>query len=160
MRKDTVLLVEDSESDVVMAVEAMRRGGTQFDLAVVGGGRAAVDYLSGSEAYANRDRFPIPRLILLDLKMPDLDGFAVLKWLRAQPQYAAIPVVVLTSSTYSPDVGEAYRAGANSFIVKPRTIADLAQDLKAAMDFWLPVAMSQTQGVLAVQTGGTLAVPS
>src|SRR5581483_1794343 len=88
-------------------------------LIIVGDGDAAIAYLAGVDGYADRTRFPLPALVLLDLKLPRRSGLEVLEWIRKQPGVRRIPVVVLTSSRQRPDVDCAYDLGANSYLVKP-----------------------------------------
>src|SRR4029077_13538322 len=109
----------DDENDALLIGRAFRRSGWGKDLQNVRGGEQGVDYLSGHGSYANRERFPLPFLVLLDLKMPGLDGFEVLQWLRAEPELKRLLVVVLTSSNLQADVDRAYELGANSYLVKP-----------------------------------------
>src|SRR5512137_241283 len=90
-----ILLAEDDENDIFLMGRAFDRAGIPNPLFVVHNGQEAIDYLAGNGAYGRRDRFPLPGLILLDLKMPWMDGFDVLKWLRARPQFDELPVVVL-----------------------------------------------------------------
>src|SRR5256714_10398929 len=114
-----ILLAEDLEDDILLIRRAFTAAKITTPLFVVRDGDEATAYLSGTGKYANRAEFPLPNLILLDLKMPRLDGFDFLEWLRQQPQLKAIPVIVLTSSEDIADVNRAYALGANSFLVKP-----------------------------------------
>src|SRR5439155_12819930 len=121
-----ILLVEDGEDDVLLIRKAFARAYLDNPMHVVKDGEEAVAYLSGEGQYANRAEHPLPSLILLDLKMPRMDGFQVLEWLRAQPGIRGIPVVVLTTSDLMQDVNRAYTLGANSFLVKPMDFRDYA----------------------------------
>ncbi len=105
---------------------------------VVRDGQQAVQYLKGEGTYADREQFPIPILILLDLDMPLMTGFEVRTWLRQQPDLRHLPVIILTTSTYSPDVKRAYQLGANSFLTKPTDFTDLISEVKEMSEFWLP----------------------
>ena len=113
-----ILLVEDREDDILLVRRAFAKASLQNPLHVVRTGEEAVAYLSGEGKYSNRAEYPLPRLVLLDLKMPGMDGFEVLTWIRRQPGIRALPVVVLTSSSELRDVNRAYQLGANSFFVK------------------------------------------
>jgi CheY-like chemotaxis protein len=115
----TVLLVDDSPDDVFLVGRAFRQVGIPNPLVVVGDGDQAIQYLKGEGIYADREQFPIPVLVLLDLNTPRVTGFEVLTWLRQDPDFRHLPVIVLTASTYSPDVTRAYQLGANSFLTKP-----------------------------------------
>src|SRR5690349_8161125 len=94
----TILLAEDREDDIILVQKAFEKGGIHNPLFVVRDGQDAIDYLSGVFPFSDRDRFPNPGLLLLDLKMPRVDGFEVLRWLKTQPNLAPLRVVVLTSS--------------------------------------------------------------
>src|SRR6478672_12672813 len=116
---DTILLVEDDSNDVLLIQRAFRKASLSNPLQIVEDGEAAILYLKGEESFADRDRYPLPRLILLDLKLPRKSGFEVLVWLRQQPKFYGLPVVVLTSSKEKNDIQQAYLLGANSYLVKP-----------------------------------------
>jgi CheY-like chemotaxis protein len=132
-----VLLVEDSPADVALVQRAFKRGGGVARLHVVRDGDAAVQYLEGSGEFADRARHPLPRLVLLDLKLPRRSGLEVLQWLRGQPGIGRMPVVVLTSSRESVDVGRAYDLGANGYLLKPVVFDDLLQLARTLDLFWL-----------------------
>ena len=117
----TILLVEDSEDDVFIMKHALKKSGNQVPLQIVTDGEMAIQYLSGKGDYADRQRFPVPSLVLLDLKLPYINGFEVLSWIRQQPELACINVVVLTGSAEKKDQNKASALGANSYLVKPPT---------------------------------------
>jgi CheY-like chemotaxis protein len=100
-------------------LRSFEKAGIKNPIQVVGNGEEAVAYLSGVGEYSNRKDYPLPELILLDLKMPKMDGFEVLKWIRTHPDLFQLRVIVLTSSDDIRDVNHAYKLGANSFLVKP-----------------------------------------
>lgn len=133
----SVLLVEDDANDVLLVQRAFRKAGAIAPMHVVNDGQAAMDYLNGSGAYANRIAHPLPALVLLDLKLPRKSGHEVLTWLRAQPALKRTPVVVLTSSKESMDVNRAYDLGANSYLVKPVAFADLLNMAQTLDLYWL-----------------------
>src|SRR5437899_6823838 len=114
-----ILLVDDNPDDVLLIQRAFQKAGLRDALKVVRDGAQAIQYLSGSGLYAERQRFPLPFLVLLDLKMPGTDGFDVLQWTRAQPELRRLLIVVLTSSNLQADVDRAYYIGAKSYLVKP-----------------------------------------
>jgi DNA-binding response OmpR family regulator len=100
-------------------------------------GEAAVFYLSGEEPYGDRDRYPLPVLILLDLKLPRKSGAEVLEWLREQPELKRLPVVVLTSSKEYADINHVYDLGANAYMVKPVAFDNLVEIVKTLNMHWL-----------------------
>ncbi len=115
----TLLLVEDNDDDVFAMRRALEKGRVMNPLQVVTDGKQAVEYLGGAGIYANRDQFPLPSLIFLDLKLPYVSGFEILEWIHTQPQLASVVVVVLTGSAETRDQEKAYRLGARSYLVKP-----------------------------------------
>jgi CheY-like chemotaxis protein len=133
----TILLVEDNATDVLLIRRAFEKAKLANPLTVVSDGDAAVDYLSGERAYADRQQFPLPILILLDLKLPRRSGLEVLEWLRAQETLKRIPVVMLTSSQHDRDVNAAYDTGVNSYLVKPVEFDGLLQMLNSVNFYWL-----------------------
>ena len=133
----TILLVEDSEDDVFFMVRAFKAAGLVTPLARVENGEKAIDYLTGKAPYDDRARFPLPSLVLLDLKMPFVSGFEVLRWIRNQSCCSKVPVIVFTTSSQERDVETAYELGANAYIVKPDH-AEECSDLAALIKrFWL-----------------------
>lgn len=132
-----ILLVEDREDDIVLIRKAFSKAGLLNPLYVVRNGEEAVAYLLGDKPYANRSEYPLPDLILLDLKMPRMDGFEVLTWIRTQPGIRGLPVVVLTSSQELRDVNQAYSLGANSFLVKPLDFENSVELARLLHRYWL-----------------------
>lgn len=133
---ETVLLVEDSEDDVLFMQRALIAAGFKNPPQVAKDGQVALDYLAGSGIYTDRKQYPIPSLVLLDLKLPHVLGLDVLKWIRSRPELQTLPVVVLTSSGERSDLERAYRLGANSFMVKPSDTDDLDGLAKCVVDYW------------------------
>ncbi len=115
----TVLYVEDEESDLLFMQMAFRKAGLDRALQAVGDGREAMAYLAGQGSYADRGRYPFPSLVLLDLNLPLVSGFQVLKWLRGQPEFKSLPVVVFTSSSHPADRARAGELGADDYLEKP-----------------------------------------
>ena len=132
-----ILLVEDRDDDVVLVRKAFERSHIGNPLHVVRDGEEAMMYLAGEGKYANRAEYPLPWLILLDLKMPRVDGFEVLKWIRQQAGFGSIIVVVLTSSDQIRDADKAYKLGANSFMVKPVDFENAVETSKLIKNYWL-----------------------
>lgn len=133
-----VLLVEDTPDDVFFFQRAWKKAEVAASLHVVADGRAAMRYLAGEEEFSDRTRFPAPRLVMLDLKLPQVNGLEVLRWIRQQPALSQIRVVVLTSSRQPSDIAEAYRLGAAAYKVKPGEASELVAFVRATRDFWLP----------------------
>jgi len=131
-----ILLVEDNEDDVFIMQNAVKRAGIPGPLFVVDDGQKALDYLEGRGQFANRRQYPVPQLILLDLKLPQLHGFDVLKAIRSNAALPPLLVVVLTSSDQDSDIERAYRVGANSYLVKPSTPEKLDGMIKAFHEYW------------------------
>ncbi|HWX23114.1 MAG TPA: response regulator [Candidatus Binatia bacterium] len=134
---DLFLLVEDSEEDVFLLRRVFLKANIINPLQVVKGGREALAYLSGSGPYANRAEHPFPALVLLDLNMPDMNGFEVLEWIRRQPAFMSLRVVVLTVSGHAADINRAYKLGANSFLTKPTDFDRFVEISQALSGYWL-----------------------
>jgi len=137
---DTILLIEDNPGDVLLIKLAFERLEFPCSIVSVSDGLEALEYLEGHDPYSDRSKFPLPKLILLDLRMPRMDGFEFLQWLRIAPLLRSLPVIVITSCPFSQDVSRAYRAGANSFLVKSVDHSQFTRDLKQALNFWLKEA--------------------
>jgi two-component system response regulator len=131
-----ILLVEDDENDVFFFQRAASKAGIANPVQVARDGQEALDYLQGAGKFAERAKFPLPCLILLDLKLPFVMGLDVLKWIRQQPSLAPI-VLILSSSRVEADVATAYRLGAQGYLVKPAETGKLCETVKAINDFWL-----------------------
>jgi len=135
--KPIILLADDSDDDVLLMRRVFRINSAQAALQVVHDGEELISYLSGEGKFEDRSVYPLPHLILLDLKMPRRTGFEVLDWLREQPQLKRVVVVVLTSSMARADVNRAYDLGANSFLVKPSEFSELAAMMSRLEGYWL-----------------------
>ena len=131
-----ILLAEDDENDVVLLERAFHKAGLDNTLKVVRDGAQAIDYLAGRGTYADRQKFPAPFLLLLDLKMPGTDGFEVLQWVRTQPELKRLLIVVLTSSNVQTDVDRAYELGANSYLVKPVGFDEMVNLIRRFEIYW------------------------
>lgn len=135
---DTILLVEDRADDVLFMKRAFTKARVPYDLKVVNGGRQAIDYLSGEGIYSDRHGYPLPKLVFLDLSLPDVSGFEVLQWIRKeQPALKDMVIVVLTSSDLTSDIQRAYDLGANSFLSKPSEPAKLTDMVREVIGHWL-----------------------
>jgi CheY-like chemotaxis protein len=133
----TVLLVEDNEDDAELIAYAFGKAGIDNPLVTVSDGDAAVAFVEGAGAYADRERHPLPGLILLDLKLPRRSGFEVLEAVRRNEPTQGTPVVVLTSSDQTADIERAYRLGANAYLVKPVSREALLAMVRTLDAFWI-----------------------
>jgi len=133
----TILLVEDDPNDVMLIERAFRKVNIANPLQTVTDGEQAVAYLAGQEPYVDREHYPLPVLILLDLKLPRKSGLEVLAWMKGQTSLMRIPVVVLTSSKETSDINRAYDLGANSYLTKPVAFDGLLNIVKALNLYWL-----------------------
>jgi CheY-like chemotaxis protein len=142
MRTTPILLVEDSEDNVFLVRHAMKRAGITARLEVVTSGQQAIEYLGGTNGYSDWHQFPLPSIVLLDLKMPGMSGFDVLKWVRQQPGLKALRVAILTSSDMPSEIKMAHDLGANVFLTKPVQLERLVQIMKTLDEHWLQQAQS------------------
>ena len=137
MAPKVILYAEDDPDDVVLLQRACKKAGVSLRVSIVNDGYEAINYLSGSGKYADRDQFPLPALVLLDIHMPRRSGLDVLKWIREHPALDILVVLMFTSSDLELDVYSSYRLGANGYLVKPSSPARLVELVKALNDFWL-----------------------
>lgn len=131
-----ILLVEDNYNDVLLIKRAFRKAKIEPVMSIVSDGDEAVDYLSQQGEYADVTRFPVPLLILLDLKLPRRSGLEVLAWLKQQPKLKRLLVIVLTSSQEECDLSQAYDLGANSYLLKPINFQDFVGLVKLIDAYW------------------------
>jgi CheY-like chemotaxis protein len=154
--KEHILLVEDDPNDVLLIQRAFQKAGLRDMLRVVRDGEQAVEYLSGRGQYADREHYPFPFLLLLDLKMPGVDGFEVLEWIRSQKTLRRLLVVVLTSSNLQADVDRAYELGANSYLVKPVEFGEMVNMVQRFEIYWTEINRTPTN---PTPVGSPAAVP-
>jgi CheY-like chemotaxis protein len=133
----TILVADDNADDVLLIKTAFERTGFDITLMSFGSGASAISYFQGVGAYADRSRYPIPQVVLLDLKMPGVSGFEVLEWLRQRPEWKHLPVIVVSNLYYGPDVKKAYDLGASSFLTKPMDFRESVAALRLVCDYWL-----------------------
>lgn len=136
-RTAAILLVEDDANDALLVRKAAQKTLVGIPVLVVGNGQEAVQYLQGTGVYADRTKYPFPDIVLLDLKMPVMNGFEVLRWVRSQPKLRRLPVIILTGSVHEGDTKAAYEEGANSYLIKPGNFNELVETLRNLGDFWL-----------------------
>ena len=132
-----ILLVEDNRMDVELTLDAFREARLLNTVHVSPTGQDALDYLFGRDRYADRDAHPMPSLVLLDLKLPGIDGFDVLREVKSTPILKRLPVIVLTSSREEGDRALTYDIGANSYIVKPVSFAGFLDVVRQIEGYWI-----------------------
>lgn len=131
-----ILVAEDDSNDVALLHRAFIKAGITMPVHVCRDGAEAIAYLKGEGIYADRAKYPFPRMMFTDLKMPRCDGFDLLKWLDDHAECGVIPIIVLSASGQDEDVKRAYQLGANAFFCKPSTFDRLVKVVKLAHDFW------------------------
>jgi CheY-like chemotaxis protein len=136
---DIILLVEDDPNDVLLIQRSFHKAGLRNNLKTVRDGEQAIRYLSGQDIYADRDKHPMPFLVLLDLKMPKVSGFDVLEWARRETALKRLLIVVLTSSNVQADVDRAYELGANSYLVKPVEFDEMVHMIQRFEIYWAEI---------------------
>ena len=133
--RPVILLADDNPHDVVLIRLAFRRVGIIDTIQLVKDGTEAMRYIRGEGIYADRHQFPIPTLILLDLKMPQTSGFDVLQWIREQPDLSSVVVVVMSGSKNDQDIERAYSLGATSYLVKPTRFEEMVRMMESLKDY-------------------------
>ncbi len=139
MLEQYILLVEDNANDIALTERALKKAGFTEGLVVAEDGAEALDYLFGRGKFAGRDTSHLPRVILLDLKLPKLDGHEVLKQIRANYVTGLVPIVILTSSKEERDLFNSYSLGANSYIRKPVSFTEFTDTVKQLGTYWLRI---------------------
>ena len=134
-----ILLVEDNEDHALLIRRGLCKGTSIESLQVVTSGEEAIEYLAGTGRYSDRDEFPLPAVLLLDLSLPGISGFDVLRWIRRQTGLKTLRVVVITCSELEQDVSLACTLGANSFIVNPVDLDSLIRMVEASRSYWLGI---------------------
>jgi len=132
-----ILLAKDNEDYALLFQRALQTARIQANLLIVRDGKEAVDYLAGAEPYADRTKHPFPKLVLLDLKMPRMDGFEVLSAVRQRLGFTRLPVIVLTHSDNPADIRRAYELGATSYFQKPDSLEGLDEMIHVLHAYWL-----------------------
>jgi DNA-binding response OmpR family regulator len=132
-----ILQVEDEEHDVIFMQLALERAEVKNPLIVVRDGQEAMDYFKGAGKFGDRREYPLPGLVLLDLRLPRVPGLEVLRWVRAQPALVHVPVLSMSSSDQDADVEGAYRFGVDAYLVKPADPAELLEIVRRIKKYWL-----------------------
>ena len=137
-----ILLVDDNRMDVELTLDAFREAHLSNTMHVAMNGQDALDYLFGAGGYADRDQYPLPSIVLLDLKMPGIDGHEVLRRVKSAPGLKRIPVIILTSSKEEGDRALSYDEGANSYLVKPVSFEGFLDVVKKIQSYWIALNVS------------------
>jgi len=135
--KPYLLVADDDPGDVFLLRRAFKRAAIPCDIIDVQDGQQAIDYLNGSPPYDNRERHPLPSLLLLDVKMPKMNGFDVLAWLRGRPYLEHLPVVMFSGSSIDADIETARNLGARNYLIKPADLNQMATLARELYDQWL-----------------------
>jgi CheY-like chemotaxis protein len=131
-----ILIAEDNDDDALLLKRTLSKIGVENPVHIVRDGEEAIAYLKAEGQYADRTKFPFPRFLVTDLKMPKVGGLELLQFAREHPDCAVVPIIVFTSSQHESDVSKAYKLGANCYVVKPQTLEEWDGVLKATFDFW------------------------
>jgi CheY-like chemotaxis protein len=133
----TILIVEDDKNDQFLITSTLQKIGVTEPIQVVGDGAEAIAYMKGEGKYSDRKKFAYPTFVMTDLKMPRVDGFGVLEFLKSNPQWAVIPTVVFSASKDLDDIKKSYMLGASSYLVKPQKTESMHSQLAALYTYWL-----------------------
>jgi CheY-like chemotaxis protein len=136
IEKQAILLVDDSENDLFIMRKAFEKAQFNHPVYEVYNGVEAISFLRGDPPYNDREKYPLPTVMIMDLNMPKQNGFDVLGWLKLQPGLKRLPVMLMTASVRSEDVDKAFDLGANAFLVKPSTLAGLT-DMIRCLHGWI-----------------------
>lgn len=134
-----ILLIEDNKMDIALTLDAFREARVPVKIQVAHNGEEALRYLFGEREFSDRYKFPLPDIVLLDLKMPGIGGIEVLKKLKATPEIKRVPVIILTSSKEEKDRVKSYDHGANSYLVKPTSFDGFLELIKKVSEYWISV---------------------
>ena len=137
VKSSHIMLVEDNHMDVELLLEAFRETRPGNKVHVVHSGEEALDYLFGRDAYTDRTAHPLPDLVLLDLKLPGVDGHEVLRQIKDAPNLKRLPIIILSSSQENGDRARCYGYGANGYLVKPASFSGFLNMVRQVTDYWL-----------------------
>jgi CheY-like chemotaxis protein len=149
----TILLVEDDENDAMLLKMAFEKNNIPNPVHWVRDGLEAVAYLNGDDIYADRQKYPFPEVLLLDLKMPRMTGLELLAWISEHPEYKVIPTIIMTSSRQELDIENAYKLGANTYMTKPISFDQLAQMVKVTHEYWAISSKPKPRSKLPLKQG-------
>jgi len=145
--KFTIVVAEDDANDRKLLHLALQRNLKPVEIHELTDGIETVEYLKGEGRFKDRIKFPLPDLLIVDLKMPRMDGLQVIDWVRKEPQLARLPIVMLSGSGLDQDVAEAYRLGVNSYIRKPEDFNDFVHKLGVLIDYWMMTESPNTDRI-------------
>ena len=134
---EIILYAEDDENDQFLIEKAFAKMAHPVEVRFVNDGSEAIQYLQGTGEFADRARFPLPTVIFLDIKMPQVNGFEVLEWLKSNESFKLIPAVMISSSQMQEDIDRAYALGASVYLVKPANLAELQKLFKVTGEFFI-----------------------
>jgi CheY-like chemotaxis protein len=137
MHRLRILVADDDPDDIALLKRAFIKAGISVPLHSVRDGQEAIDYLLGENGFSDRENYPFPSLLLLDIKMPRLNGFDVLSWLKSQPNLKRLPVLMFSSSSLRRDINHSADLGANAFLQKPHSLDDLLHLVGSIKSFWI-----------------------
>lgn len=137
-----ILVADDQEDDIILTRQALVRANVLNPLQVARDGQEAIEYLLGTGKFENRSEYPLPDLMFLDLNMPRMNGFEVLRWVRSHPTLRGLRIVVVSTSADSRDIDRAHELGANAFLVKVGDFRKYCTMLQAAVFFWLEITVA------------------
>ena len=148
LQAPSILVVEDEPNDRILIEEAFRWAAPDAQVHFVQEGSQAIAYLSGEGPYSDRARYPFPTLITTDLRMPGMDGFALIEHLKSNPAWAAFPIVVLSGSTHPGDIQRAYLLGVSSFHQKPNNFSELRKQIQLLCAYWCTCELPKIDPVI------------
>jgi CheY-like chemotaxis protein len=131
-----ILVVEDNDDDAFLLMRAFQKSGIVNPILRVKDGLEAIAYLEGSGDYGDREKYPFPSLLFVDLKMPRLSGFELLAWVREHPEFRRIPTIIMSASHQDSDVNRAYELGASTYFVKPSSMDELTRLVRSIHAYW------------------------
>jgi CheY-like chemotaxis protein len=131
-----ILIAEDSEDDVVLLRRALEKAEIKNPVQVVPTGEQVIAYMEGKGTYGNRNIYPLPALLILDIKMPKLNGLEVLHWISEHPQFKVVPTIIFTSSNRDHDICKSFELGAHGYFVKPSSLAETENIFRTIRDYW------------------------
>ena len=159
MKTKIILLVEDNPDDETLTIRALAKNKIHNQVVVVRDGAEALDYLFGRNAHAGRDTNVLPQIVLLDLKLPKVDGLEVLRQIKSDAALRMIPVVMMTSSRQEQDVVASYELGVNAYVVKPMKFQDFVEAVKQVDGFWAGIN-EVPEGLRASETAASPRAPA